>query len=681
MAHEYVQADRPLTVTTPLAPDDLLLVGFRGREALSQLFDFELDLLAENATDIPFEKLLGKKVTVHLSLLDRGKRHFSGICIGMSEGTRDTTFTSYRMQVVPEAWLLSKKTQSRIFEQISVPEILKEVFTGLDFELQLEGTYLPRDYCVQYRETDLDFASRLMEEEGIYYFFRHEASGHTLVLADTPQGHAELPGGGTVQFGGSEDGLSGEGRISSWEKTQEVRSGHVTLRDHCFQVPRQNLEADARIAGDVAVGRVRHTLRVAHNDRLEVDDFPGGYARRFDGVNPGGGDRSADLDHLFVDNKRSAVVRMEEEAAGGLLVHGEGMCRNFVSGHRFTLKGHFNADGPYVLTAIWHSAKAVNAYRSTDGATGVIYDNTFSCLPLALPFRPAWTTPRPLVPGTQTAVVVGPPGEEIFTDKYGRIKVHFHWDRIGGTGASSSCWVRVGTPWAGPNWGMIHIPRVGQEVIVDFLDGDPDRPIVVGSVYNADMMPPYDLPKHKTQSGLRSRSTPAGRPDEGNEIRFEDSKGREQIYLQAERDLDTLVKRDETHTVLVDRQESVGRDETVSVGRDETITVSRHRQEKIGGNETITVGKAIAITANDSVRITCGATSITMARSGEVTIKGTKIAFQTGQSQVVLDASGVTVSGLNVRAEGRVTTELKGMITKINADSILQTKAGITLMS
>src|SRR5262249_46087112 len=248
MEHAYLQADRPLTVSTPLDPDDLLLVGFYGHEAISRLFEFHLDLLAENSTDVPFAKLLGKPVTVHLSLLHGSQRHFSWICKAISEGTRDATFTAYRLHVVPEAWLLSKKTRSRIFQQVSVPEILKEVFKELDADFRLKRTYFPRDYCVQYRETDLDFASRLMEEEGIYYYFRHDASGHTLVVADTPQEHAELPGGGTIQFGGSDDGLSGEGRIHSWVKTQEVRSGRVSLRDHCFQVPRQSLEPDPRIA-------------------------------------------------------------------------------------------------------------------------------------------------------------------------------------------------------------------------------------------------------------------------------------------------------------------------------------------------------------------------------------------------------------------------------------------------
>jgi type VI secretion system secreted protein VgrG len=681
MVHAYLQNDRPITVSTPLSPDDFLLVGFHGREAISQLFGFELDLLAENSTEVPFEKVLGNKVTVHLSLLDGGKRHFSGICKGVSEGTRDETFTSYRLEVVPEIWRLSKKTQSRIFQQLSVPEILKQVFAGFDVVFQLEGTYLPRDHCTQYRESDLNFASRLMEEEGIYYFFRHAENGHSMVLADSPRGHPELPGGQPALFGGSDAGLSGEGRIRTWEKTQELRSGRFSLRDYCFQVPRKTLQADARTAGDVTVGQVRHTLRAGNNELLELDDHRGGYAHRFDGINLGGGDRSADLDRLFQDNKRTVGIRMEEEAAAGLITRGESMCRNLASGYRFTLNGHWNGDGPYVLTAIEHRARAVNAYRSLNGHDAYVYENVFTCLPFGVPFRPVRATPRPVTQGTQTAVVVGPPGEEIFTDKYGRIKVHFHWDRAEERGPGSSCWVRVGAPWAGRNWGMIHIPRVGQEVIVDFLDGDPDRPIVVGSVYNADEMPPFALPAHKTQSGIRSQSTPGGEPSQANEIRFEDDNGKEQIYVQAERDLDTLVKHDETRTVIRDRQAIIGRDESKIVRRDFTTKVFRHRNEKIEGNDTLDVGKALVITAHDSVRITCGATSLTMTRSGEVTIKGTKITIQAGQSQILLDSAGVTVKGLNVRAEGRVTTELKGMITKINADSILQTKAGITLMS
>jgi type VI secretion system secreted protein VgrG len=228
---------------------------------------------------------------------------------------------------------------------------------------------------------------------------------------------------------------------------------------------------------------------------------------------------------------------------------------------------------------------------------------------------------------------------------------------------------------------MIHIPRVGQEVIVDFLDGDPDRPIVLGSVYNADMMPPYDLPRHKTQSGIRSRSTPSGLQAEANEIRLEDCKGQEHMYFQAERNLDTLVKLDETHSVVNDRKAAVGRDEVATVGRDATVTVARHRIADIGGDETLTVGKSLSITAQDSVRIVCGATSLTMTRAGEVRIQGTRIELQAGQSRVTLEGSGVSVQGLVVRAEGRVMAELNGMITQINADSTLQTRAGITLLS
>ena len=561
----YLQADRPLTVTTPLGKDALLLVALACQEAISQLFCLQLDLLAENTKEIAFGKLLGQKVTAALALPKGRKRYFSGICRSVRQGERDNLFTIYRLEVVPQVWLLTRRARSRIFQHLSVPDILKKVLQGLDVSYELQGTFHPRDFCVQYRETDFNFASRLMEEEGIWYFFKHSADGHQMVVANTPQSHADLPEASKIIHEKVEGGERGEDRIYAWEKAQELRSGKYTLWDHSFELPHKHLEADKLIQESAPVGQVTHPLKVGGNDQLELYDWPGEYAQRFDGVDKGGGDRPADLQKIFEDNKRTVGLRMQQEALPSLLIRGESNCRHFVSGYKFTLERHFNANGgPYVLTSVSHSAHLTSNYRSGEWG-GFTYQNSFSCIPLALPYRPLRMTPKPTVQGSQTAVVVGPSGEEIFTDKYGRVKVQFHWDRDGQNDANSSCWVRVATPWAGKQWGMIHLPRIGQEVVIDFLEGDPDNPIIVGSVYNADQMPPYKLPDHKTQSGLKTRSSLKGGDANFNELRFEDKKGSEDVYFHAEKDFHRVVEHDDD----------------LKVGNDQTIEIKNNRTEKV----------------------------------------------------------------------------------------------------
>ena len=750
LAPADLRTPRPLTATTPLG-DDLLLVGFGGHEAISQLFDFRLDFLAENDTEVRFDRLLGQSVTVHMALLDGRLRHFSGICKSVSEGDRDPTFTAYRMEVVPAFWLLTRRAQCRIFQQKAVPEILKEVLAGLDVAYALRGTYHPRDYCVQYRETDFNFACRLMEEEGISFYFRHSEAGHTMVVTDAPDGfgdvfrpsvvvpaeittdglerHAVVHGSPTIRISGSEEGLHGEDRITSWEKMQELRSGRFTLRDHCFEAPGKSLEASQSAIDSVAVGTVTHKLQVAGNSRLEIYDYPGDYAGRFDGIGPGGGERPGDLNHLFTDNIRTVALRMQQESAVALKIRGTSLCRAMISGHTFRLEGHFNADGPYLITSVEHSATWDNAYRSGEADGEVVYSNSFSCIPAGLPFRPERRTPRPFVQGTQTAVVVGPAGEEIFTDKYGRVKVQFHWDRAGKLDADSSCWVRVATLWAGSGWGMIQIPRIGQEVLVDFLEGDADQPIIVGGVYNAGQMPPYALPANKTQSGLRSRSTLGATPSNFNEFRFEDKKGSEQVYIQAEKDLDTKVKNneslivganrtksvgnDETTSIGRDRTESVGKDESVSigkdrtetVGKDESITIGKDRSISIGKDESITiggsltesvatdatlnVGKSLTIQAGNEIVLKCGAASIVLKKDGTIAIQGMKIDIKGSgsinlkgaTSTAALDPKGVSLAGLMIQSEAQVLHSIKGLMTQVNADAMLQTKGAITMMS
>ncbi len=569
----YTQANRPISVSTPLGPDTLLLISVAGEEALSALFRFELEMLAIAHDSVPFDQVLGQSVTVTLVLPDGSTRPINGIVSSFCQAEvvagpqGRSTFIRYHAELVPRLWLLTKTFQSRIFQQMTIPDILKQVLAGLDVSFQIQGTFQPREYCVQYRESDFQFASRLMEEEGIYYYFEHTASGHTMVVANTPWSHADVPGPTPITFETVAGGTRSEARITDWKKRQEVRSGKYTLRDYCFAMPRKNLEAIQRLPQSVQVGTVTHNLRAANNSNLEIYDYPGDYAKRFDGIDAGGGEKAANLQNIFTDNDRTADIRMQEEGARAVTITGRSGCQQLAAGHKFELHGHFNADGPYVLTKVNHRAELKGAY-TTGEETPFEYGNTFECIPFSYtyPFRPARTTPRARVEGLQTAVVVGPAGEEIFCDKYGRVKVQFHWDRQGQLDANSSCWLRVSQPLAGQGWGMITIPRVGQEVVVAFLEGDPDRPIITGSVFNAVQMPPFTLPDYRTRTSLKSHSYNNGDQDNFHGIVFEDTKGSEHLQIHSEKDMMTSVEHSKVITVGHDHHLHVGSSFLTTVG-------------------------------------------------------------------------------------------------------------------
>ena len=407
---KYHQSKYPLEVTTPLGTDVLLLIGLSGYEGISQLYSFELELLAEKAADVSFDKLLGQKVTASIKLADGSKkRYFNGICSRVSQGEQDVEFTSYQIEIVPQFWLLTHRAQSRIFQHISVPDILKKVLEGLDVTYELQGTFEKRDFCVQYRESDFNFASRLMEEEGIYYFFKHDSGSHKMVVANTPQSHTDL---GKIKYETMAGGNRPDDRIHEWQKVQELRSGKYTLWDHSFELPDKHLEADKTIQESVSAGTVTHKLKVGGNDKLEIYDYPGEYAQRFDGIDRSGGEQPSDLQKIFQDNKRTVEIRMQAEAAGSLVINGTSSVPTLSSGQKFSLEKHFNADGPYTLTWVQHSAEMVGAYRSATGDFG--YRNSFTCIPAAVPFRPERETPKPFVQGTQTRRCGRPQGRGDF---------------------------------------------------------------------------------------------------------------------------------------------------------------------------------------------------------------------------------------------------------------------------
>jgi type VI secretion system secreted protein VgrG len=519
----YTQDNRLIAIETPLGKDVLLLQSFTGVEGLSTPFSFELSLLSENHA-ISFPDIIGKKVTLSMILPDDDMRYFNGIISRFSQGRGggeaggDPRFSAYRATMVPWFWLLTRTADSRIFQKLSVPDIVEKVFREKqfsDFTIKLSGSYPRRDYCVQYRETDFNFVSRLLEEEGIYYFFEHEQGKHTMIIADAPQEHKPCPKQASAKYQLSASGRLKEDVIKGLNKSQDIRPDKYTLNDFNFEIPNTTLEVN-----------IPSTYKLGSGDR-EIYFYPGSYTSKSEG-------------------DRLAKIRMQEEEAQITNINGSSDCRAFTSGYRFMLTDFYRADmdkKEYVLTSMTHEATQPFAGEQV---TDLAYENHFTCIPFDVPFRPKRTHIKPTVHGSQTAIVVGPKGEEIYTDEHSRVKVQFHWDREGKRDENSSCWIRVSHPWAGAGWGAISIPRIGHEVVVDFLEGDPDRPIITGRVYHGQNKPPYPLPDEKTKSTLKSDSSLGG--GGFNEIRFEDKKGSEEIYIHGQKDWNTVINNNATHT-------------------------------------------------------------------------------------------------------------------------------------
>ena len=656
MPDNYAEGNRYLYLNTPLGPDKLILLTFNGFESMSEMYRFQLEVAAKKDEDVQFDQLIGKAVSFGVKATDdNDPRHFDGICIEFSESTRDAEFKYYSIVVVPKLWMTTQRRTCKIFQQKSVHDILTTVLTGLDTDFKLQGTYEPREFCVQYNETDFDFASRLMEEEGIFYFFKFAEDSHTLVIADTPQGHLDVPGATTYTFDTSGGGnrFQDEERVGTWRRSQSWSTAKYTLWDHNFQLTDKHLDADKTINPEtVAAGTRTHKLKLNGNDAFEIFEYPGNYAKRFDGISSSGGEQASELNKIFSDNTRTVGIRMKQIATPDVLFTGSGNCRRFTSGHKFTLAEHFDGDGQYVLTSVTHTATEGD-FRAGSDINVEHYENSFTAIPMALPYVPSRKTPRPRVFGCQTAKVVGPSGEEIFTDKYGRVKVQFRWDREGQENASSSCWLRVATPWAGKNWGMIHIPRIGQEVIVDFFEGDPDRPVIVGAVYNPDQMPPYKLPDNKTQSGLQTRSSKGGGAANFNEIKFEDLSGSEMLWVHAEKDMDTHVEHDDTQWVENDQTIKVDNNRTETIKGVEKVNVKGDRHNKLEGNHFEEYGQGHSLKIGQSRNVKVGmndgvdaAMCISLKAGVNIVLEASVgITLKAGASSITISPAGIMISG------------------------------------
>ncbi len=649
-------------VFTPLSPDALTLIRMTGRERLGRLSKFDVELVGRDES-VPFADLLGKDMTVEMELPDGSVRRFHGLVTRFAQVGSEGRRVLYRASLAPWLWFLSRTADCRVFQGASAPDIVMGVFRELgftDFRDDLTRSYAPRVYCVQYRETDLNFVSRLMEEEGIYYFFEHSEGKHTLVLSDSLSAHSPSEEGAEIPFSPQvEASQREEARITQWQQVKAVEPGAIVLNDYNFEAPRANQRVTCANPKDHAHGE------------FEVYDYPGLY------TDPARGDSLAQ-------------ARLEEYHTRSHVVRGAGTARGLATGRLFTLTQHPRED-----QNVEHLVTATEFTVSNPELESGLPDDApvYSVRFEAIPSRQRYVTPRmarrPFVQGPQTAVVVGKAGEEIWTDQHGRVKVQFHWDRYGKNDENSSCWVRVSQPWAGKGWGAVAIPRIGQEVIVDFLEGDPDQPIIVGRVYNADNMPPYALPDNKTQTGIKSRSSKGGSADNFNEIRFEDLKGDELVYIHAEKNQTIVVENDKNENVGHDEVRGIGNDRTDSVGRDEDRQVGRHRTDTVGKNEsrtvgdnqTETVGKDQTVTVGENRSVTVGKNetrtvtevqsisvgkdrSTNVGQNDTTTVSkaflldvGDSIVLKTGSAQIVMKKDGtITIEGkdVTINASGKI---------------------------
>ncbi len=662
---KFTQDTRRMAVDTPFGWNVLLLRSFGGREDLSQLFSYELDMLSERES-LPAAEIVGEGVTFWIDYPDGQHRYFHGIVNRFAFlGTGDRA-SIYRASVVPKLWLLTQGSDCRVFQEMTLPDIIKKILDekGIPYDARITGFHPQHRYRVQYRETHYNFVARLMEEEGIFYFFKHDRGKHTLVLADDRSGYEPCRDKEVMfaaklsQSGPIEDQLStADNRaianveytpddLQQWEHQQEIHTGLWTHRDYNFETP--NLDLFAETASRV---------HFDSNQRYEHYDYPGVFRKK-------------------PEAEAEIKLRMQEIEADCEVVSGEGCCRSFGPGGTFCLKKH-HASGEsgksYVVTSVRHSGTVGSSYVSGDVSLGGSYGNQFTCIPDSVVFRPTRTTPKPTIQGVQTAVVTGPKGEEIYTDEYGRIKVQFHWDREGKFDENSSCWIRCAQLMAGKKWGAMCIPRINQEVMVAFEEGDPDRPLVAGLVYNAEQLPHYGLPDEKTKTYFKTCSSKGGAGF--NELRIEDLKGEEQIFVHAQRDMDVRVLRDSKEIILRNRHQIIGKGEegnqTELVYRDKQLNIKRHHIEHIEGNMQLLIGKGggqggllDVVVEKDRKDLVEGSQHVTVKGDRKEKVDGTQsLTTRSHQEQVTgdyaLEAQNIHLkAGMNVVIEAGMKVSL-----------------------
>lgn len=671
MMTDYTQDNRLFKVhCESLGPNDLLLDSFSGVERVSDSFSYEVKLFSQNDSWDP-NQILGKNLSIEVGIGEK-KRFFSGIVSRFSQAGAREPLAAYVAEIVPWTWLLGLKRNCRIFQEKSVQDIVETVLkeTSTDFTFELAGTYEPRTYCVQYNESDLAFISRLLEDEGIFYYFDHEKLKHTMVLSDDSPGAKGCPGQWDLRLVRQAGAWQEENVVLSAVLEASLHAGKVALRDFDFEKPDDTLEVETPTVSEIP------DLK-----NYEVYEYPGGY------VQSQKGKKRADL----------AIAQLE---AGERILTGTGDVRALQTGYKMLLSEHPSpaVDGTYFILEVQHFGQNAWEEETRKGD----YQNSFSAIPADVKFRPPRKTPRPIVAGLQTAKVVGPKNSELFTDKYGRVKVQFPWDRQGKLDDKSSCWIRVSTSWAGGTWGAVHLPRVGWEVVISFLDGDPDRPVITGCLYNANQMPPYTLPDNQSQSGIKSRSLDKGNDKTFNELRFEDKKDEEEVYLHAERDLTGMVENTESWTVDGKRVfliKGEGKDGVEEVADKLTIKEGDQHVTLEKGNMKVTLDKGnMKVTldkGNQTLLLKKGSQKITIfkdkttelktgnletrVKAGKVTVEAMQeMLFKVGGSSIKLTPTDITIKGVMLKITGDAKADIKSLMTTVNGDGMLTLKGGLT---
>ncbi len=652
-----------LKVTSPLGDDTFLLHTVQAREALCRPFRYELDLYSLEKAISP-GKLLGEPMTAHLALPDGKFRYYNGLVArferkgGIRSGHAGN-YMHYEAVLVPAIWFLQKTADCRIFQEMTAPEIIKEIFRKhafLKFDESLFGEYRKRIYTVQYRETDANFVHRLMEEEGIYYRFEHTDSDHTLILCDSPSSHDPFPGYEEIEFYAMAETDDTEREcISNWQASYEVQTGTYAHKDYDFEIPAKDLLKQKNIPKTHSISE------------MEFYDYPGRYIEPADG-------------------ETYARVRIEEQHAKFERLEGEGSARGLQVGSLFTLAKHDQDDQnrEYLIVNMEHSLYEELPFETgLPAAEARLFDCHFNAMVSDVPYRPPCITERPTVKGPQTAVVVGKSGEEIWTDDHGRVKVQFHWDRYGNFDENSSCWIRVSQVHAGKGFGGVDIPRIGEEVIVECLEGDPDCPMITGRVYNGNNKPPTGLPAAGMVSGLKSNSTPGGGGD--NAIMLDDSKGKEGLNTHAQYNMNTAVGNNQDNTVGVDQsntvgsnqKEKIGANREINIGSNDNVSVEANRDISIGANNKVLVGanRDTSIGANNTVTVS-GNDDVNISGKSSLQVGGTRTETIGGSHTIVNPRMTITTASQYTVAAGSMFTGTSPKVNMLAGSKFLANSGG-----
>ncbi|PUA28484.1 MAG: hypothetical protein B0W54_18750 [Cellvibrio sp. 79] len=699
-AIKYTQDNRSMRVETGLGKDVFLLRRVQATEFFSKLFTINIDLLSYEANIRP-EDIVGNHMALFLGL-DGNPRPLNGFVKSfVYSGLEKQGLYGYKAELVPWLWFLDKRTNCRIFQNQTVQKIIETIFTELgfyDFKFTLIDNHLPLEYCVQYQESDFNFISRLLEQEGLFYFFEHQADKHILTIGDNAAAFVFLDEKVIEHSSGSRSKFY----LNQWQHRFQYCSGAFAQTDYNFENANLSLLTETPTS-----------IKLANNSALERFEFPGNYNESQRGQN-------------------LTRIRMQQEESGYQIVQAGGNLNYLEVGKKFKLlsdEALVDDKKTFVISEISHQAFEGSYLDEDEDGKASSYQNRFLCFPEEVVYRPPLNTTKPRIDGVQTAVVVGPAGDEIYTDKYGRIKLQFHWDRYGEKNETSSCWVRVATLWAGNKWGTLNIPRVGQEVVVTFVNGDPDQPLVIGSVYNSTHMPPVALPAGKNYAGMKSK-TVKGDVGGSNEFSLEDTGDSQQVKLHAKKDYNTTVGNDlnssttgnatynvdgnnsstvkgnaslsvqgnESASVQGNQDSSVQGNRSFSTSGNKTENTSGNAESTIGANESRNVAsnQDLSIGSNQSVNVGSNQTN-TIGANQQTTVSGNQTFSITGNQEISALAQNVsistsaTTSALSIAMNGQsqialavggtsITIDPSGITLSMGASSVKIDATGVSVM-